>query len=100
MDRLRAQHGDLKAVFQQRLSAMTGADASLARLMETLGHCFIDPSLLEEALTHPSDGNAARPDYERLEFLGDAVLGQVVATWLYDEMPDASEGELTRARAA
>jgi len=79
---------------------MMGADASLARLMETLGHCFVDPSLLEEALTHPSDGNAARPDYERLEFLGDRVLGLLIAESLLHLFPAESEGSLAKRYAA
>ena len=59
-----------------------GAGASLSKLMETLDHAFADPALLEEALTHPSAGGATRSDYERLEFLGDRVLGLVIADLL------------------
>ena len=70
-----------------------------------MGVRFSDPKSLQRALIHGSvlNENPDRTDLEsneRLEFLGDAVLGQVVATWLYDEMPDAPEGELTRARSA
>jgi len=53
--------------------------------------------LLELALTHRS---ASRNNNERLEFLGDAVLGYCVACMLYESQPDASEGDLSRARAA
>lgn len=65
--------------------------AALARL---LGHEFRDPSLLEQALTHPSASTAARPDNQRLEFLGDRVLGLCIAGALLEAFPDAAEGEL------
>jgi ribonuclease-3 len=58
---------------------------------------------LDEALTHPSlpnEDKAAGPHYERLEFLGDAVLGHAVARLLFERFPQASEGQLTRMRAA
>jgi len=57
--------------------------------------------LLEEALTHPSYANEVRTahHYQRLEFLGDAVLGLCAAELLYERFPDADEGSLTRFRA-
>jgi ribonuclease-3 len=61
-----------------------------------IDHQFADPGLLATALTHRSAG---RRNNERLEFLGDAVLGALVGEALYARFPDASEGELTRARA-
>ena len=60
------------------------------------GHVFRDPNLLERALTHRS---AAAVHNERLEFLGDALVGMIVAETLYMRWPKAVEGELTRARA-
>lgn len=57
-----------------------------------LGHVFGDPGLLEKALTHPSTENAA--NYERLEFLGDRVLGFVVAELLFRAYPEEPEGDL------
>lgn len=60
---------------------------------EILAHTPADPSLFERALTHASRGEA---DYERLEFLGDRVLGLVVATWLYELFPGEPEGKLSR----
>lgn len=60
------------------------------------GHVFSDPGLLERALTHRS---AAAIHNERLEFLGDALVGMIVAEALYIRWPKAVEGELTRARA-
>lgn len=62
-----------------------------------LGYRFHDPALLDVALTHRSAG---RVNYERLEFLGDAVLTLVVAVLLFDAHPEADEGELTRYRAS
>jgi ribonuclease-3 len=61
-----------------------------------LDHAFRDPELLAVALTHRSAG---RTNNERLEFLGDAVLGIVAAEALYTRFPRATEGELTRLRA-
>ena len=72
-------------------------------LEEKLGYTFRDPSLLENALTHSSRANESRgtlSSNERLEFLGDSILGMVVADHLYRNHPDMPEGELTRTRAA
>ncbi len=69
---------------------MTG-DALAAWAAETLGHAFVDPTLLRQALTHSSAPGAS---YQRLEFLGDRVLGCVVAAWLYHDY-DEPEGRLT-----
>ncbi|HUU46309.1 MAG TPA: ribonuclease III [Acidobacteriota bacterium] len=67
-----------------------------------LGYCFRDPRLLEIALTHRSYANsvAEHPTYERLEFLGDSVLGMVVARHLFLAYPDESEGQLTKLKAS
>jgi ribonuclease-3 len=66
-----------------------------------LGHAFARPELLERALTHPSwaEENPGE-DYERLEFLGDAVVGLVVAEYLHESRPDSPEGELTHLRSS
>ena len=73
-------------------------------LEEKLGYTFQDRKLLEGALYHSSYANENRgrgiASNERLEFLGDAVLGMVVADHLYRSHPDMPEGELTRTRAA
>jgi ribonuclease-3 len=73
-------------------------------LEERLGYQFRDRALLENALTHSSYANEHRDagvsSNERLEFLGDSVLGMVVADYLYREHPHRPEGELTRTRAA
>ena len=69
----------------------------LSELEAGLGYTFRDKSILENALTHSSYANENR---ERgLEFLGDSILGFVVADYLYRSFPDKPEGELTRIRA-
>jgi len=75
-----------------------------AALEAAIGHAFAAPALLEQALTHRSflnetDDPAAR-DNERLEYLGDAVLGFVAGDHLFRALPDAPEGVLTALRAA
>ncbi len=76
----------------------------MRNLEETLGYTFHDRSLLENALTHSSYANENRfkgcQSNERLEFLGDSVLGMVTADYLFRTHPDLPEGDLTRTRAA
>lgn len=77
-------------------------------LADLLGHAFHDPALLQLALTHrslvfeshSSTGAAANVDNERLEFVGDAVIGLLIADALYRRFPQAREGDLTRLRAS
>jgi len=81
---------------------MKSRGSELELLFEALGHAFADPQLLVEALTHPSAmarSGALRRSYERMEFLGDRVLGLVVAELLWRRFPDEAEGELTRRHA-
>jgi len=66
-------------------------------LAKSVGYQFKDPRLLDIAVTHRSAGSG---NNERLEFLGDAVLGQVVAEWLYRSFPEGDEGQLSRLRAS
>lgn len=72
------------------------AIATVSATIACGGHAFRDAGLLERALTHRS---AAAIHNERLEFLGDALVGMIVAEALYMRWPKAAEGELTRARA-
>jgi ribonuclease-3 len=73
--------------------------ADIAALETLIGHRFRNPALLQTALTHPSlkSGDSTGHDYQRLEFLGDAVLSLVLAEALYAD-PAADEGLLTEAR--
>ena len=65
-----------------------------------IGYEFKNSALLRQALTHPSYGGDHRvKDYQRLEFLGDAVLELYVSDYLYKAYPDVDEGKLTRMRA-
>ncbi|MBI3446485.1 MAG: ribonuclease III [Magnetospirillum sp.] len=78
--------------------------ADAAQLGPLLGHRFRRPELLAQALTHPSTQQGRRPKvsapYERLEFLGDRVLGLVVADMLFARYPAEAEGALARRHAA
>jgi ribonuclease-3 len=75
----------------------------LEELERVVGHRFCDGSLLERALTHSSavadSGEQAAADNERLEFLGDAVLGMLVSDYLLAAFPGWSEGQLSRGRS-
>ena len=69
-------------------------------LCEKLNYTFKDIKLLETALTHPSFGGDHHvPHYQRLEFLGDAVLELAISRYLFFEFPEIDEGKLTRIRA-
>jgi ribonuclease-3 len=70
-------------------------------LAERLGHAFADGTLLVSALTHrsASQEGGERGSYERLEFLGDAVLGVLAAEWLYRELAEEDEGELSKIKS-
>ena len=73
---------------------------TLETLERTLKHRFRDPALHESSEKPPKIDLAAPLDNEKLEFLGDAVLGLLVAQSLYESFPDLAEGDLTRLRAA
>ncbi len=84
-------------------SAAEPRDPSLDALQSRLGYQFRNHALLEEALTHPSYAQQERhrvPHYQRLEFLGDAVLNLILAERLFQDLPGVREGELARARSA
>ena len=78
----------------------TSAKAAAAAIEARIGHKFKDPSLLATAFTHVSALKSGRGDsYQRLEFLGDHVLGLVVSDMLYRAFPKADEGELSKRLA-
>ena len=76
----------------------------MQELEKKLNYTFRNPALLSEALSHSSYANEHRSSHlnsnERLEFLGDSVLGFVTAEFLFTQHPDLPEGDLTRIRAA
>ncbi len=76
----------------------------LSKLEEKIGYFFSDKLLLRQALTHSSFANEQKinksGDYERLEFLGDAVLEVVSSEFLFHKYPDMPEGKLTKLRAS
>jgi ribonuclease III len=87
--RLRQPHGVHEWFSPERLDACQRA----------IHYHFRDLGLLENALTHSSIKSDDRPSYERMEFLGDSVIGLVIAEYLYNLLPDCDEGELTKVKS-
>ena len=75
-------------------------DQALPAVQEAIGYQFRDPQILAAALTHASVADSRLNSNERLEFLGDAILGLVVCHELYRRFPDYLEGELTKVKSA
>ncbi|MBX9622347.1 MAG: ribonuclease III [Gemmataceae bacterium] len=73
--------------------------AILAACQEAVGYTFKDPALLRAALTHTSGANTRAGSNERLEFLGDSVLGLATCEALYARFPDYQEGDLTKVKS-
>lgn len=75
-------------------------ERSLLAIEQVVGHRFADRTLLARALTHPSagEGSSSGHDYERLEFLGDAVLGLIVVEEIFDRFPGMGEGDMTKLK--
>ncbi len=74
--------------------------SKIARCQEITEYKFKDEALLLGALTHASGASHRLASNERLEFLGDAVLGLVVCQWLYEEYPEYNEGDLTKIKSS
>jgi ribonuclease-3 len=70
------------------------------KLQSRLGYFFQDQALLKEALTHRSFCEERYFSYERLEFLGDSVLGLIISQFLYENFPQKTEGDLTKIKAS
>lgn len=81
-------------------SARPISDHRLAKAEARLGYKFKNPDLLARALCHASTRNEGLSSNERLEFLGDAVLGMLVSWFLFEGLPKASEGDLSGRKAA
>ena len=76
-------------------------NARLERVEELLGRRFADRALLKQALTHASATEGSpENDYERLEFLGDSIVGFLIANAVFERYPALSEGDLTKLRVA
>ena len=77
-----------------------GIAEKLERCQEIVDHRFGNLELLQSALTHASGASHRLGSNERLEFLGDSILGLVVCQWLFQEYPEYSEGDLTKIKSA
>jgi len=75
-------------------------EEKLDRCQQIVDYRFKDLSLLQAALTHASGATHRLANNERLEFLGDSILGLVVCEWLYQEYPEYSEGDLTKIKSS
>ncbi len=95
---------DLYRILVREIEALQDADPRLEILEKNLGHTFANRELLENALRHSSYVNELQtdqiPDNQRLEFMGDAVLGLTIGQILMDEHPGMNEGSLSKARAS
>jgi ribonuclease-3 len=72
----------------------------LAECQDVIGYKFSKPEMLRSALTHTSGANTRQASFERLEFLGDAVLGLVCVEQLYRRFPEYQEGDMTKVKSA
>ncbi|MBW7904982.1 MAG: ribonuclease III [Phycisphaerae bacterium] len=79
---------------------MSKHDRALERCQERMGYRFRDLALLEAAMTHSSSADTRLDSNERMEFLGDSVMGLVVCHHLYERLPTSMEGELTKIKSA
>lgn len=84
------------------MRAIEEYNTQIARAEEILEYTFHDKALLLAALTHPSavEGHSVSDSYERLEFLGDSILGSIVAYRAFHDYPDLNEGGLTRIKVS
>lgn len=86
------------------MATKTLSGSSLTGLLDdcqaAIGYTFQNPALLRAALTHTSGANTRQASNERLEFLGDSVLGLIACELLYQRFPEYQEGELTKVKSA
>jgi ribonuclease-3 len=89
-------------VARRKTSAEPDVEAKLSVAERIIGHRFADRELLRRALTHPSAVEEKDPSlyYERLEFLGDSILGFVIAEDLFERFPQMPEGGMTRIKVS
>src|SRR5207248_11195797 len=86
-------------LMQQELTTSREAEI-LENCQKAIDYRFHKPKLLRAALTHASGADTRLASNERLEFLGDAVLGLVVCDLLFERFPDYQEGDLTKLKSA
>ena len=89
--------------FRDSPSSLPGVyipEDKLAECEQVIGYTFSDRNILKHSLTHSSIAPTRGQSNERLEFLGDAIMGAAVCEHLFDKYPDYSEGELTRIKSA
>jgi ribonuclease III len=96
--------GDGSSVGSDQHAEVAGDEESIEEKIERcqriVEHRFNNVALLHSALTHASGAMHRLANNERLEFLGDSVLGMVVCEWLYEEYPEYSEGDLTKIKSS
>src|SRR6266852_1027926 len=97
--RWQGERNPTNPVMQQALSTTREAEI-LEECQNTIGYQFRQPDLLRGALTHASGANTRLASNERMEFLGDAVLGLITCEQLYLRFPDYQEGDLTKVKSA
>ena len=101
-DQFRGWFSGHKAIDSPDVDGIEVSEQDLVKLAsceKAIGYRFRDSKLLKVALTHTSGASHRLASNERLEFLGDAILGQVISEWLFCEYPRYLEGELTRIKA-
>ena len=81
-------------------SYFTNKSPEIKRFEKRIQYKFVNTYYLEKALTHRSVKNYYEGNYERLEFLGDAIIDHVVSHWLFNKYSQSDEGALTKKRAA
>ena len=86
--------------FHNLRAYFTLKSSKIKQLEKRIKYKFINISYLEKALTHRSVNNYYEGNYERLEFLGDAIIDHVVSLWLFKKYTQSNEGALTKKRAA
>ena len=87
-------------LFRRLKSLLSQKSPELKRFEKCLQYTFGNTYYLEKALTHRSIQNHHAGNYERLEFLGDAIIDQVVSNWLFKKYPKSDEGILTKKRSS
>src|SRR5215831_17459717 len=81
--------------------ALTSVEVeTLEQCQQAIGYRFRQPELLRSALTHASGANTRLASNERMEFLGDAILGLITCEQLYLRFPEYQEGEMTKVKSA